>query len=91
MPLPKTFSSIKVDKDGREFVVHRPSGVRYYLNRTVDPKLRGTSGLSLHPPGEREPAPPRRPQADATQPQPRRAIVARFVKGSAPRRNYADC
>ena len=49
MALPKSFSAIQLDPQGREFVTHKPSGVRYYINRKIDPKLRGTTGLSSTP------------------------------------------
>lgn len=49
MALPKSFSAIQCDPQGREFVTHKPSGVRYYINRKIDPKLRGTTGLRSTP------------------------------------------
>jgi hypothetical protein len=102
MALPKSFTEIRIDPQGREFVVHRPTGVRYYIDRKADPLVRSTVSLSQQPHGERAatPSAPRAPvivagrqaPAPAAAPAPvaavtvsRRRIVARFIKGSAPK------
>jgi hypothetical protein len=100
MALPKTFSDIGVDAQGREFVTYKPTGTRYYINRKLDPQVRSTVGLSTAPrdyrgPVGRAPAPaaihasapaPVSMREPAPVPVPaRRVIVARFIKGSAPR------
>jgi hypothetical protein len=83
--LPPQFSTPRVDAQGRRFVIHEPSGVRYYV-RESDSRGGHVTTYSRSPDArpQQQQRPPRRQQAPQQRPRVADLARATFIEGSEP-------